>query len=303
MRQNLKQNIDEKYLQTSDTMKKTLVPINLFPINPSMLTEKWAFQTYHYYSAFHIGKIADVPSLDDAQKWIHTAKDIMEQLKGIGVSKSQEKICDMMKSYFTFDRGNDQFCSFYDVIGFLSKPDFYEKNIELYRNMVHMFQYGIFRVGYNSWAIEAAQKWMEERNITFEDKNKGIRPKGKGFVYKLIVSRASNSICDRLQGITAKNHQEYILVRNKKIKKFGNKEYNCMPYVFNHRFPGYVCRLKSLDVPEDNGILTVPQRAQIEKLIRRRLNCGDTFDDILYSIRVALETRNKGNLLFCYVLY
>ena len=63
--------------------------------------------------------------------------------------------------------------------------------------MIYVFQYGIFRVGYHEWALQAAEDWMKMRNITYE--NEGQRPKGKGFVYKLIVSRASNSICDRLQ--------------------------------------------------------------------------------------------------------
>ena len=174
-------------MHISDTMEKKIVPIDLFPVNPSLLTETWAFQTYHYFKAFNRECVNDIPTLEDARKWIQVAKDITEDLKGIGVSKSQEKICDMMNTYFTFDRKNATFCSFYDVIGFLSDTDFYQKNKDLCRNMIHMFQYGIFRVGNNAWALQAAHDWMEKRNLTFEDKSRGIRRKGKDLCINLLL--------------------------------------------------------------------------------------------------------------------
>ena len=187
---------------------KRQVPIDLFPTNSNRLDEKWAFQTFRYYNAFHVEHKSDLPTMQDYKKWIMAGKNIIEDLKGLGVSKANEKNCDMMNTFFVFDKKNRSFCSLNDVVDFISTPKFYEENTILCRNMIHMFQYGIFRVGFNEWALQAAEDWMNMRNITYE--NEGKRPKGKGFVYKLIVSRACNSICDRLQAFCRRNFNEYV---------------------------------------------------------------------------------------------
>ena len=135
---------------------------------------------------------------------------------------------------------------------------------------------------------------MEKRNLTFEDKSRGIRRKGKGFVYKLIVSRASNSICDRLQGITLKTHKECILVRNKKANKFGNKGYEFIPYVFNHRFSGYVCQLKSNIEQPCEEQMSESQKKQILDLVENRLVSGYSYDEIYGFMQRTLKCEDKG---------
>ena len=70
---------------------------------------------------------------DDLNSWKEAAANIMEELKALGVSKAQEKHCNMM-------------------------------------DMVNMIQYGIFRSGYNGWAIDCANEWIWNRNIDYDTK-------------------------------------------------------------------------------------------------------------------------------------
>ena len=275
-------------------MEKTIVPINLFPVNSSSMDDKWALQTFPHWKAFYAGIVSDIPTVEDTQKWREAATDISEELKAMGVSKAHDKICDMMNSYFTFDRQNTTFCSLYDVLDFLGKPSFYKNNMEQVRNMIHMFQYGIFRVGYNSWALQAANDWMKSRNIAYSDKEKFSRRKGKGFVYKLLVSRASNSIGDRLQSFTEKTFKEYILVRDKKTKKFQSEQYECIPQMFNHRFPGYICRrieqihtLSSLDI-------TLDQTSKLVNLAESKIKVGISFERIYNVLKQELDKMEGG---------
>ena len=67
-----------------------------------------------------------------------------------------------------------------------------------------MITYGIFRQGYNHWAIKVSKEWLFKYKIRFDEKewnvaaSKTTRQK-KGFVYTNLVKRASNSISDRIR--------------------------------------------------------------------------------------------------------
>ena len=230
-------------------MKANQVPNDLLPVHTLYLERRdWAASTFHHWSAFHVGTLPSMPTDDDLKAWKSAAADIMEELKALGVSKAQDKVVSMVNSYFTFHYKRTTFSSIYDVVDMMSDPDFYEKNVELVRDMLHMFQYGIFRSGYNAWAHDSADEWMRNRNIQYIDVSTGTQGrKGKGFVYKLIVNRASNSLCERLQNMSQRVYNEYVVVRDRKVKKFGN-ECELQAYTFNYRFPGYLCKKKTCSV-------------------------------------------------------
>ena len=280
--------------QQIDKMAKQIVPVNLLPVNLSSLTDKWAYQTYHCWKHLHSGALPECPTAEDFDKWKEAAKDIVEELKSLGVSKAQDKICAMMKSFFTYEFGNREFLSMYDVVDFLSDRSFYNDNKDMFRNMVHMFQYGIFRVGFNAWAVDAANEWMDERNISYGRENIMCRRRGKGFVYKLIVSRASNSISDRLQGLTERMYQEYIVVRNKRVKKFGN-ECDIVPYTFNHRFPGYICISKTEPVNANTTNVSFNEEyKQIIELVKHQISRGVSYKQIYDSLSAIDNHTNTG---------
>lgn len=215
----------------------------------------------------------------------------MEELKILGVSKAQEKICDMLQSYVVFDRKNRSFCNMCDVVDLLGDPEFYDENRTLLRDMLHMFQYGIFRVGYNGWPLQCAKDWMKKRNITYDSLRAcELGRKGKGFVYRLLVSRASNSICFRLQTLTQRVFQEYVVVRDRKMKKFG-EEYELEPYTFNHRFNGYICKTiasTSSSNPTKEKKTEVSKLASLVKVAKRN---GVSFDSLYHTMSRLVHTK------------
>ena len=273
-------------------MEPKEVPSDLLPMLLIDLDKpNWATSTYQYFSAFHSGHLPQIPNEDDLKKWKQAAGDIIEELKILGVSKAQEKICDMLQSYFVFDRKNRSFCSMYDVVDLLGDPDFYDENTTLVRDMLHMFQYGIFRVGYNGWALECAREWMKKRNITYPSLRASERGrKGKGFVYRLLVSRASNSICFRLQTLTQRVFQEYVVVRDRKIKKFG-EGYSLEPYTFNHRFSGYICKTITTTSSSTSTKEEETELSKLASLLGEAKSNGVSFDTFYQTMKSLVQTK------------
>ena len=291
--------VRQKYLQKKIpdilfyTMEPRQVPNDLFPINVTELEKpNWASATYHYWSAFSVGHKPNVPSSEDLGKWKLAAADIMEELKSLGVRKAHAKIVDMMKNYYKFEHGRKNFTSVYDVADVLSNRDLYEKNKALYRDMFYMFQYGIFRVGFNGWALDAATEWMEHKNICYESNSIGrTGRKGKGCIYKLIVTRASNSICDHFQHLTQRRYDEYIVVRDKKLKKYGD-HYELKPYTFNHRFLGYLCTASKTHKASNN--MSDVEMKRIQTLYTAAKHKGISFESF-YGVMEQMINNNSLN--------
>ena len=275
-------------------MKATQVPNDLLPLHPAHLkSNNWAAKTFQYWKAFHVGTLPQVPGEEDLSNWRDAAADIIEELKALGVSKAQKKICNMVNSYYTFKYKKTTFSTLYDVVDMLSDPAFYPENMPLVRDMLHMFQYGIFRTGYNGWAHECANEWMRERNIQHTHLNTGKKARtGKGFVYKLIVTRASGSLCERLQNMSQRLYREYVVVRDRKVKKYGDN-YVMESYVFNYRFQGYLCKFKeAMDTNVDTE-LDDNELAKVTTILKRAKAKGMTFDEVCNVIEKALTGSNN----------
>ena len=115
---------------SSFKMKANKVPNDLLPVHTLHLeTATWAEKTFYYWSAFHVGTLPRVPTDNDLKDWKHAAADIMEELKALGVSKAQRKVCNMVNSYFKFNYHKTSFSSLYDVVDMLSDPVFYENKL------------------------------------------------------------------------------------------------------------------------------------------------------------------------------
>ena len=181
----------------------------------------------------------------------------------------------------------------YDVVDLLGDPDSYDENRTLVRDMLHMFQYGIFRDGCDGWALECAREWMKKRNIKYDSLCTCERGrKGKGFVYRLLVSHASNSICFRLQTLTQRVFQEYVVVRDRKMKKFG-EGYNLEPYTFNHRFSGYICKTIASTTPSTNTT-TKEEDTELTKLaslLKEAKSNGVSFHSLYETMKRLVQTK------------
>ena len=85
-----------------------------------------------------------------------------------------------------------------------------------------MFQYGIFRNGYNGWLHTTALNWMEDYKVIYKDplemSTPSTVPKAKtkkGFVLELLHIKASNTIQDRFLRTTRKHLGQYLLCQKK----------------------------------------------------------------------------------------
>ena len=85
-------------------------------------------------------------------------------------------------------------------------------------------------------------KFKETSKVLVEDGQKLARC-GKGFIYRLLVSRASNTLCVRFQNLTKRIRGEYVIVCDRKIKRTENNS-NIVRHTFNKHYYGYVIKLE-----------------------------------------------------------
>ena len=103
--------------------------------------------------------------------------------------------------------------------------------------------------------------------------------KGKGFVYKLLVNRASNTICVRFQQLTQNLYKEYVIVREKRKKKNLEKSI-VVPHTFNHNFQGYIVRFENYKSVVNESILCKTEKDTLIQLACAAIKNGKTFAGI-----------------------
>ena len=276
-----------------------VVPHDLLPVAPNMYTEEWAKQTYHHNVAFssNAGITSAAPSRDELEEWIRTAQDIGEDLKSRGLARAKERIVHMMNTFFSNANDNRSFQNLSDVKDWFCLRESFYKDYNQSLDMLYMFQYGIFRCGYNAWALDEARRWMEEKNVSYEitKRKKGdLRRQGKGFVYKLLVSRASNSICARFQELTKRHYNEYIIVREKKKSALMENVF-VETHIFNHSYDGYIVRLPDNQKISMSKTFSSEELQQLNILLKKAYQAGKTFDELRDKIGSLLEASSKGN--------
>ena len=257
------------------------VPIDLLPVDTKKIDALWAEKTFRYAHMFSSSFTSTAYTNDeDLQIWINTAIDLQNELKDIGVSQAHKKILQILNDYDVRIPGssNQKPKNFDDVITIISDKQWYQTNQESKRSMIHMITYGIFRRGYNNWAVNASKQWLQSKNVTLADEvgNSEIsdksRRKKKGFVYTNLVMRASNSIADRIQKNMLSNHGEFLSVRKK-----NNKDYSYEAKKFNH-FDGYVVK------PIDNmlGVMSIQQQhlKKVRESVTLAMRNGVTSDSL-----------------------
>ena len=132
-----------------------------------------------------------------------------------------------------------------------------------------MISYGIFRQGYNNWAIKASKEWLLKYKILINENELDVgssktKRQKKGFVYTNLVQRASNSISDRIQKNMISNHGQYIAVR-KKPSCQNNSTHRYEAKRFN-KFEGYIV------YPCDTFLIMMNPKEQIKKKSRIQLH-------------------------------
>ena len=128
-----------------------------------------------------------------------------------------------------------------------------------------MISYGIFRQGYNHWAMKVSKEWLFTHKIRIDEKalditTSKITRQKKGFVYTNLVQRASNSISDRIQKNMIRNHGQYIAVR-KNPSSQRNLTHRYEAKRFNN-FEGYIV------YPSDTLLNVMNPKEQIKRKIK-----------------------------------
>ena len=264
------------------TKNKIPVPFDLIPVDSKQLDETWATKTFkyaHYFSGDITTKI--INDTEDLQTWIGIALDIQLELRAIGLQQAHAKIVDGFRDYGVYLQTSSSHMQhpveFDDIISIISNVNWYKTRQVSKQALIHMVTYGIFRKGYNTWAIEAANEWLNKRNLKL---TQGKR-RGKGFVYCNLVLRASNFIADRIQKCMLACHGEYIGVRQK------NSQHEFTKINLNH-FEAYIVK------PHDMIAEIMSTEEKHIRIIRNAIGLGMKNGVTKKHVQDILDTINWG---------
>ena len=193
------------------------IPRNLFPKSQKKLNETWCASTYkyfHYFDASVPGETFCSPS--DLKRWESKAIQLMDEIKAKGLDEAKNEIVHVAKKRYklkTID--NKDIVNFDDVVSLFKSPQWYYEDVERKRQMLYMFQYGIFRTTSNTWLHEAEYDWMYSYKVTYMHEDNLKNKNKKTFVQELLHVKASNTIQDRFLKNCQKYLGEHLLCRNR----------------------------------------------------------------------------------------
>ena len=206
------------FLNNEVTDESRRVPYDLIPVLPTEAHFNWGVKTYKYYHLFDDNIKKDYFRNDEEViGWMQYANNLQDELRETGVLKATQHILHLCKNEFnmTGTDGQDPH-SISDVVNIVRDSGWYKDDVNRSRYIVYMMSYGIFRNGYNSWIHEAVSEWIKGFKIAYKplDSNtliaNGHQRQGKGFVYRLLTTRATNSMSNRFQEVTKSAFGEYI---------------------------------------------------------------------------------------------
>ena len=293
---------NENLLSTS--RKMTAVPSDLLPITDRDLTLAWATKTYDFRCVFNSSRNSfHSPLRQDLLAWVNEAKDLCKELRQYGTVKAEEEVVRLCKQYNSRlpKEEKKDIKNVYDIVSLLSEDYMFVKRYDDFLDLLHMFQYGIFRCAFNAWALDAASDWMHNRSIKYKENTKvsvedgqKVFRRGKGFVYRLLVSRASNTLCVRFQNLTKRILGEYVIVRDRKIKRMENNS-NIVRHTFNKHYFGYVIKLANKTKGDEET--TQRNMTNINRLIEQAVAKGTSFETIFAFLQEQIDKKSKGKFL------
>ena len=154
---------------------KDLIPHDLFEVYEKNIKSEWKYNTFEYAHIFVNKLESKLPTTgnDDELVWSRKSKEIMTELKQKGLARALDKIESFCKTEFKliFPNGN-LVRNVNDIFVLFQDNKWYNQDIERKRNYLHMFQYGIFRLGNDKWARTLENEWMEEYKISYNCRKK-----------------------------------------------------------------------------------------------------------------------------------
>ena len=248
-------------------LELSAVPCNLIPTDSRSINHEWAQKTFRY--AYLFGRsfgISDWQDNQNVQAWIEKGLQLQTELRELGVRKAHEKIISIFREYNIYMPDSTQRpTNIDDILVIINDKNWYTTQQDTKQTLIHMISYGIFRQGYNHWAMKVSKEWLFTHKIRIDEKaldittSKTTRQK-KGFVYTNLVQRASNSISDRIQKNMISNHGQYIAVR-KNPSSQRNLTHRYEAKRFNN-FEGYIV------YPSDTLLNVMNPKEQIKRKIK-----------------------------------
>ena len=214
----------------------------------------------------------------------------------MGILNAEERIVHLCNHVYNLRlEDKSEFSNVYQVIGKMSDQKFKSENYNTYLDMLYMFQYGIFRCQFNGWAQDASIEWMNARNISYSDPTRdgsGRKKRGKGFVYKLLVSRASNTVSVRFQKLTERMFGEYIIVRDRKSKRIASCA-NKVQHTFHNNYQGYIVKLQQ-DARSNGSLLSSEDETKICGFVKKALDKGIHIQDVFDILEKLSRNTSSG---------
>ena len=275
------------------------VPKDLIPVDRRLMDDEWAKQTFRYAHLFDINTFKSKSWENEEQlvKWIEFAYNMQDELRYLGKLGAEKRVLQYFKDY-NITMVNDTMMhpkNFDDIFSIIADKEWYRKNIDFKRNLIHMVGYGIFRKGYNMWAKNIECEWLHKYNITLKHMGmdgcnivRGSKRIGKGFVYSNITMRASNYLNEMISRVMKSNHNEFICVRKK-----GEPLYTYTKKTFQH-FDGY---LVTVDPKLDEHLPnTTLKKRKIKKQIEIAMSNGISAEEIIGLVGEIKEYESNKRL-------
>ena len=213
--------IDHSVVNRVMSLQKQSVPSNLIPVQANKITVEWAKNTFRYAHIF-------VPNInshayendEDSQLvlWKNKAREIQEEIKSLGVTQTMKYICNDMKNrHCTIPNTGANPTNLGDIFSILCDSNFYKSNVNMARERIYRYCWGIYRVGHNDWIHTYVNAWLNEKNLTL-DYGTTEKETRKNFVYSNFQKKVSTLFSDRIISRMSRDFGEYLCCRLKKRK-------------------------------------------------------------------------------------
>lgn len=229
-------NLPELCAKEGTIIAKHVVPMDLIPINTSSLTMDWARTTLKYHKCFDASVRDAIPSLTETDadfnlrcsQWIECAKRIIDNLQNYSTSIYHVE-CNVQLTSTRFNLVHPstkvKISTVAQLLELIREKDWYNNNKGENLKTIYFFQHGIFTNGQDEWAHAAANKWLDNMNLMYDDSTSSNNSTGnesniklrkkKGFVLKFVTNYASDSYGKKLRNAMKSTYGEYITIRRK----------------------------------------------------------------------------------------
>ena len=153
-------------------LELSAVPCNLIPTDSRSINHEWAQKTFRYAYLFarKFG-INDWQDNQNVQAWIEKGLQLQTELRELRVAKAHEKIISLFREYNIYMPDSTQRpTNIDDILVIINDKNWYTTQQDTKQTLIHMISYGIFRQGYNHWAIKVSKEWLFTHKIRIDEK-------------------------------------------------------------------------------------------------------------------------------------